>query len=122
MAKVNKAEFATSHEHFPEQMNFKKVSEDNITFWPFEKHDTLYCKFKSIEQLDHDVYLVEDLTSKRDYYLKSHDMIKTHIEGNEEKDIPAAKKGDIFKIVFIEKIDNPTKKKSFYVYDIFRAE
>lgn len=122
MAKGKKMEAATSYEQFPEQMNFKKVSEDNISFWNFDRHDTLYCKFLGIEKLEHNVYLVEELTSKRKHYLKSHDMIKDHMEGNDEKEIEAAEVGDIFKIVFLEKVENTAKKKSYYVYDIFKAE
>lgn len=109
----NSSSLDRPEENFPETLQFgPNITRETISFWNFEKHRELFCKFIEFSSdLEHPCPLVIDLTTKRKYYLKAHTVLM--------EALAEAKGGDNFKIVFIEAVPFQGGKRTFYTYEVY---
>jgi len=102
----------------PEEMEFERVGEPQISMYNFEKNPVLHCYNVRKDKLKHVVYKVQECETGKEFYLPAHAML-AELFG--DKPNPS----DVFKIEFMEKReynDAKGKPQTYHVYETFKAK
>lgn len=94
-----------------EDLNFQKVSTDDILFWNFNQNKTIVCEIIGVEKLEHEVYLVRELTTNTEYYIPQHSKIVKSVDEN----------GTVgfYKIVLNATVPFDGGRKTYNSYDVY---